>query len=1657
MHVWYKEKVTIEVSGNSESVVYDGQKQSISGYAVSGAPEGVSVSLKAGVRAEAQGKDAGTYAMGLSEESFNVGGENAGKYAIELVVKDGALTIGKRSVTLTSEGAERAYNGEALTNETVTVSGDGFIEGEGASYRATGSQTQVGSSKNSIEYSLNKGTKAENYAIETVEGMLRVTDRSEEERYQITVVPESKTAVYTGEEQSVAGFERLRFTVDSHVYTVSGLSAGAAGKDAGEYLVNVSGSPVVKDAEGHDVTEQFKVEVQDGAKLTIEKRPVTIRSGSDEKEYDGEALTNDTVTGEGFVKEEGITGTASGRQVEAGESKNPFSYEAKAGTDLNNYAITEEEGTLKVTERTNKYQVTIELKDVERVYTGESQSVECFEEQSFTAENGKTYTISKVTAKAEGQDVIVNGGAYACRVDQSQMVIRDEEGRDVTKEFSVAFTGGSLTITPIAITIKPQDRTQVYNGHALTAESYHLSGAFVGQDGIVSVSYEGSQRAVGQSESRISRYQLSEGTSANNYVITTEPGRLEVTGLAEEDKLEIRLTPNGATAVYNGAEQSVEGFQEDLKSFSYEGESYTISGIEAGAKGTDAGAYEVKVTGTPVITDIDGKDVTEQFRIEYEKAQLVVEKAGAITVTASKESAYTGEEQSLIVAEAENKQVAGELQGEDQIVLRGAVVKGTDAGSYTELEEGYELRIVDAKGRDVTGNYEGIRIEAQLTIRKAESYSGSVSLEDWTYGEAQKEEEISVSGGDYGQPQLQYQKQGESGYVSEKPTEAGSYKVRAVWAATENCEAITAEDSFTIHPREITLKAKDAYKIYGEEDPAFDYEVTEGSLAEGDSKESLGSLEVKRSSTAEGVGTYTDDLRIEIKAGSSNYQIQTEPGTFKIYAASIEGAGLRAEGGSFPYDGKDHAVKAELVSAEGYEILYSTDEGKTWSTQAPSVREVREGVKKVKVKAVREGYNDLTAEPVSLEVTPRPVSIHVEDSEKTYGEADPSFTGEAEGLVKAGDLGEIRCTRTNAGVEEAGVYEDVLIADYQKNSNYSVTVEPGTFTIRAQSLSAEGKIEVGDPEDTEYNGESQQQKVLVKEAGESGKKLEEGKDYTVSYSEDTTHAGTVTMTIQGTGNYSGEVVRSYEITKREIVLRSADDSRVYSGSALKKDEVSVIGEKDFVEGDAVYHAVGEITEVGETKNTIEITWKNEKVEESYKVSLEEGTLTVTAQSIDEGENPETQVSVGELADVIYNGESQEQSPQVTGRNGEALTEGIDYSISYSSDTTNAGSVTVTITGEGNYSGSVTRTYQILPRRVAIQVRDAEKVYGTRDPMFSGEAEGLIGEGDLGEIRYERKEGGREEAGLHPRAITASYRANANYEVVIEEGDLTIRRQSITPGEEGYQGVRAGEAEDVIYNGQSQEQSPQVTGRDGEALTEGTDYSISYSVDTTNAGTVTVRITGEGNYQGEITRTYEILPARLSITTESAERAYNGAELRAGGSVSGLVNGESATLRTLGSQTEAGSSENGYELIWDGTARESNYVIEEESLGMLRVVAAPAAEPVTPAAPVVTPPAPVVAPPAPVEVTEIEEPAVPLGETPEEEEESYTLTEEEETEIEENETPLGNLEVEGEHECCILHLILLMVAFMVELYYTHDRKKRQKRMFELRKELEETGR
>lgn len=88
------------------------------------------------------------------------------------------IEVTKCDVTLTSASDEKVYDGIALTNNTVTVGGDGFVEGEGATYDVTGTATNVSDTQannNTFTYTLNGNTKPDNYNITTVEGTLTIT------------------------------------------------------------------------------------------------------------------------------------------------------------------------------------------------------------------------------------------------------------------------------------------------------------------------------------------------------------------------------------------------------------------------------------------------------------------------------------------------------------------------------------------------------------------------------------------------------------------------------------------------------------------------------------------------------------------------------------------------------------------------------------------------------------------------------------------------------------------------------------------------------------------------------------------------------------------------------------------------------------------------------------------------------------------------------------------------------------------------------------------------------------------------------------------------------------------------------------------------------------------------------------------------------------------------------------------------------------------------------------------------------------------------------------------------------------------------------------------------------------------------------------------
>ena len=343
------DKVTVTITGNNGSVGYDGNEHSVTGYKVESIsnPLYTVADFAFSGTASVTGTDAGSYMMGLTPAQFE--NTNPNFENVTFSVTDGSLQINPRSVKLTSATDEKVYDGQPLTNGVVTVSGDGFVKGEGAAYNVTGSQTNAGSSDNTFTYTLNPGTKAGNYAIEQKEGTLTVTPVTAE--VTVTITGNNGSMGYDGNEHSVTGYKVE--SISNPLYTVADFAfsgtASVTGTDAGSYMMGLT------PAQFENTNPNFEnvtFSVTDGA-LTITPMPLTITAGSDSKAYNGTPLTNDTFTRTSLAAGDTLASvTVTGSQTDVGSSKNVASDAKLMRGDRDvtaNYAIDYLPGTLTVT------------------------------------------------------------------------------------------------------------------------------------------------------------------------------------------------------------------------------------------------------------------------------------------------------------------------------------------------------------------------------------------------------------------------------------------------------------------------------------------------------------------------------------------------------------------------------------------------------------------------------------------------------------------------------------------------------------------------------------------------------------------------------------------------------------------------------------------------------------------------------------------------------------------------------------------------------------------------------------------------------------------------------------------------------------------------------------------------------------------------------------------------------------------------------------------------------------------------------------------------------------------------------------------------------------------------------------------------------------
>jgi len=175
----------------------------------------------------------------------------------------------------------------------------------------------------------------------------------------------------------------------------------------------------------------------------------------------------------------------------------------------------------------------------------------------------------------------------------------------------------------------------------------------------------------------------------------------------------------------------------------------------------------------------------------------------------------------------------------------------------------------------------------------------------------------------------------------------------------------------------------------------------------------------------------------------------------------------------------------------------------------------------------------------------------------------------------------------------------------------AVKTRAGKLVITSKSIvpsETNGMVVTG-PQDTLYNGDEQKLTPVVKD---QDKVLTENVDYELSYTGDTTNAGTVKITIKGKGNYNGSTEVSYKITKRNVTLTSATDSKVYDKTPLTNHNVAVEGDGFVKEEGATYNVTGSQTEKGTSKNTFTYELKSNTKASNYDITKVVGTLTVTA-------------------------------------------------------------------------------------------------------------------------------------------------------------------------------------------------------------------------------------------------------------------------------------------------------------------------------------------------------------------------------------------------------------------------------------------------------------
>ena len=392
-----------------------------------------------------------------------------------------------------------------------------------------------------------------------------------------------------------------------------------------------------------------------------------------------------------------------------------------------------------------------------------------------------------------------------------------------------------------------------------------------------------------------------------------------------------------------------------------------------------------------------------------------------------------------------------------------------------------------------------------------------------------------------------------------------------------------------------------------------------------------------------------------------------------------------------------------------------------------------------------------------------------------------------------------------------------------------------TFSITARPVST---LKITVPSAT-YNGKAQKPAVTVKY---NNYKFKNGTDYTLSY-KNNTKIGTATVTVKGKGKLSGTKSVTFKINAKPIknAVITYNNSLTYNGSTLSP---------------AVTVKYGNATLKKNTDYTVAY---------SNNVNAGTGTITITGKGIYGGSVKKTftikklgisATAVSGTGNKVYTGSVIKPVPAVK-VGGRTLKNGTDFTVSYKNNT-EPGTATLKVTGKGNYSGSVSKTFKITARAI----NDVEVT--VPDTVFTGEQVRPDVVVSYGSYQF-----------ISDSDYTLSFKDNINIGtasvVVTGKNHLSGSRTVTFPIEKADISNTEIAVKNATFTGSAIKSGVDV--RLGNVtLKEGTHYTLSYK-NNVNAGTAQVTISGKGSLEGAVTKSFTIAKADISKASISASGTY----------------------------------------------------------------------------------------------------------------------------------------------------------------------------------------